>query len=199
MSVLEQVVQTIKRKNTIKKVVIVGSGAVGKTSLLNLLKMPDVSVLDDKTKYARTPFINIDSKKIIDEYSQNIGHLQFYDLAGQIDLPIHALKDFSAQILGHTDIILLVFANNNLQSFLDLKLWYQLVKDGLNKIDRSTNHSKLILIENKTDLECSVDDSLIEYFSSMDSQFKGIFKVSCLTKEGITVLSNWLEKELFNS
>ncbi len=197
MSVLEQVVQTIKRKNTIKKVVIVGSGAVGKTSLLHLLKMPEVSILDDKTKYARTPFMNIDTKQIINEQSKNIGHLQFYDLAGQIDLPIHALKDFSAQVLGHTDVILLVFASNNLQSFLDLKIWYQLVKDGLNKYG-SNNQSKLILIKNKIDLNSTIDKSLIDYFAKMDTQFKGTFEVSCLTKEGIEDLSNWLEEELFN-
>lgn len=197
MSILEQVVQTIKRKNTIKKVVIVGSGAVGKTSLLQLLKMPEVSILDDKTKYARTPFMNIDTKKINDESTHQSGLLQFYDLAGQIDLPIHALKDFSSQILGHTDIILLVFANDNLQSFLDLKMWYQLVKDGLKQCEDTKKQSKLILINNKMDLESTIDNSLIDYFLQIDPQFKRIFKVSCLTKDGITDLSTWLEKELF--
>lgn len=199
MSVISQVVQSIKRKNIIKKVVIVGSGAVGKTSLLQILKMPETSILDEETKYTRTPFLNIDSKTIQSLSHNSVGHLQFYDLAGQIDLPIHALKDFSKQILGHTDIILMVFANDNLQSFLDLKMWYQLVNNGIKTGTNSKNECKLILVNNKIDLPSAIDESMIEYFLSLDKQFKGSFKISCLTKNGIDPLMCWIEEELFSS
>lgn len=77
-------------------------------------------------------------------------------------------------------------------------MWYKLVEDGLSK-EKSNEQSKLILINNKVDLDSTIDESLIDYFLKMDSKFKGVFKVSCLTKEGINNLSNWLEKELFNS
>lgn len=198
MSIIEQVVQTIKRRNTIKKVVIVGSGAVGKTSLMQILKMPETTILNEETKYARTSFMNIDSKSIKDLKSNTVGHLQFYDLAGQIDLPIHALKDFSKQILGHTDIIIMVFANDNMQSFLDLKMWYQLVKEGIKDIEETLNNRKLLLVKNKTDLPSSIDNSMIDYFLKVDSQFKGLFEISCLTKNGLDSLIDWIEQELFS-
>ncbi len=198
MSILNQIIHTIKINNTLKKIVIVGSGAVGKTSLLKSLTKSDDSNFVLETNYERTPFLNIDSKKVENKENNNIGHLQFYDLAGQKDLPIHALKDFSRLILGHTDIILLVFANNNLQSLLDLKSWYEMINEGL-KQDRFNSNCKFILINNKIDLLSNIDEAMLDVFSEADQRFKGIFKVSCKTNEGIKTLSNWIQKELFNT
>ena len=87
MSILNQVIHTIKLKNTFKKIVIVGSGAVGKTSLLKILTESDDSNFVLETNYERTPFMNIDSKKIEKDGDHLIGHLQFYDLAGQKIFP----------------------------------------------------------------------------------------------------------------
>lgn len=196
MSILNQVIHTIKLHNTLKKIVIVGSGAVGKTSLLQLLTKSDDSNFALETNYERTPFMNIDSKKIENKENNIIGHLQFYDLAGQKNLPIHALKDFSKLILGHTDVILLVFANNNLQSLLDLKSWYEMINEGF-KQETFNSNCKFILINNKIDLTSNIDETMLGAFSEADQRFKGVFKVSCKTKEGIKTLSNWLEKELF--
>ena len=198
MSILNQVIHTIKLKNTFKKIVIVGSGAVGKTSLLRILTESDDSNFVLETNYERTPFMNIDSKKVEKDGEHLIGHLQFYDLAGQKNLPIHALMDFSKLILGHTDVIFLVFANNNLQSFLDLKTWYEMIKEGLNK-EEYTSTCKFILIANKIDLQSNIDENMVDIFSEVDQRFKGIFKISCKTKEGISSLNKWIEEELFSN
>ena len=93
----------------------------------------------------------------------------------------------------------MVLANDNLQSFLDLKIWYSIITNGLEKLNRFKKQCKLILVKNKIDLTSTIDDSLISYFIQIDTKFKGTFNISCKTNEGFDHLSKWIEGDLFNT
>ena len=185
---LHSYIDFIKKINKIRKALFIGSGGVGKTSLLNLIEKHQYV---DPNIYNRTSFINFGTISISDKIG-DIVRIQMYDLAGQINLPIHALKDFSKQTLGATDIIFLVFANNNLNSFLELQKWVDIINDGISSINI---YPKLILIKNKTDLIPQIDKSLInEYLKN--SIFYGYFEVNCLNGNGLNSLIEFLSKEV---
>ena len=94
-------IEAIKKTKKIRKALIIGSGGVGKTSILSYLSKHITQSISDT--YQRTLFINFDTVKIINDKQQLIGQVQVQDLAGQITLHIHALKDFVTQTIGSTD------------------------------------------------------------------------------------------------
>ena len=112
----------LKQFHSLRKILILGSGAVGKTTLLKVLKIgKSLNQLDNgELNYHRTPFLELDTlsaRGLIKDEVQ--GSFQIYDVAGQFDQPFHPLKDISHSVLGHVDLIVLVYAMNNLQSLLD--------------------------------------------------------------------------------
>ena len=180
----------IKKYHNMRKALLIGSGGVGKTSLLNALTKHQY--VTQTTEYHRTPFINFGTMSVTNGECDKV-RIQFHDVAGQLDLPIHALKDFTTQTLGATDIIFLVFATNDLQTFLDLKTWLELIGQGITTLQIQP---QCILLQNKTDLESIIDDSLITKFLEVNPAFKGFFKVNCVNGQGLDQLTGFMRKEV---
>ena len=180
----------IKKYHNMRKALLIGSGGVGKTSLLNALTKHQY--VSQTATYHRTSFINYGTIAVIDTVGEKI-RIQFHDLAGQLDLPIHALKDFTTQTLGATDIIFLVFATNDLQTFLDLKTWIGLIDEGITTLHIQPQY---ILIQNKTDLESLIDDSLITKFLEDNPAIKEFFKINCVTGQGLDQVTEFMRKEM---
>lgn len=195
MPLIEPLIAHIKGVHKIKKVLITGSGAVGKTSILTALSKNNFLRDAPNNEYKRTLFINIDNISVTDSKGKMIGHLQVQDLAGQLSLPIHALKDFAMQTLGATDLIFIVFSNDNLQSFLDLQQWFKLINDGLETLKIQPD---FILIRNKIDLMNTIDQTLITDLMQMDPRIKEYFELSCVTGEGFDSFYHWLITGVFN-
>ena len=74
----------VRSRTKVKKVLIVGSGAVGKTSLLKVLR--ENKALEENNhdlKYHRTPFLEFETLDASDIIEGMKGTLQIYDTAGQ--------------------------------------------------------------------------------------------------------------------
>ncbi len=174
-----------------------GSGAVGKTSLLMVLKNgKSLQELGNNTlEYHRTPFLEIDAFKVLNE-GGNLEHSYLiYDISGQLNLPVHALKELKQLTLGGVDIIFLIFANNNLQSLLDLKEWLKIIESSsdINEKDLS-KPPYYVLIKNKIDLESNIDEALVKMVLENEPRIIKYFEVSCKTGEGIPELMTWLKE-----
>ena len=196
MPLIDPLITHIKGIHRVKKVLITGSGAVGKTSFLSVLSKKKFLKDIPESEYKRTLFINFDHVSVTDNTGKVIGHLQVQDLAGQLSLPIHALKDFVSQTLGATDLIIIIFANDNLQSFLDLEQWFKLMNQGLEKLKIQPD---FVLIRNKIDLINTIDLSLITSLMEVDKRIKKYFEVSCVTGEGFDLLYQWLTTGIFKN
>lgn len=186
----ESFTKLIKKINKTRKALLIGSGGVGKTSLLNALEKH--YYVNQNSTYASTPFINFGTIAVVDNKGEKI-RIQFQDLAGQIDLPIHALKDFSRQTLGATDMVLLVFANNNLQSFIELKEWLELINEGITALNILP---KFVLVQNKCDLETMIEQDFITAFLKANPEIKSYFKVNCFNGKGLDELTTFFSKEI---
>jgi small GTP-binding protein len=172
---------------------LAGSGAVGKTSLLKVLKgnIP-LQSCDESLEYHRTLFLECEQLKT----EQYQGIFQVYDIAGQLDLPIHAIRDTPRTVLGKVDLVLLIFANNNVQTLLDIQEWFQLIKEYYEKNNES--YPSFILVNNKMDLDRTFDMELIETVKEQED-IKEYFEISCLNGEGISNLKKWLEESYFKT
>ncbi|MHA1214538.1 MAG: GTPase domain-containing protein [Candidatus Hodarchaeales archaeon] len=130
--------QYLKRFRSLRKILIVGSGAVGKTSLLKVLKNGKVlkDLSDSELHYHRTPFLELDTISASGLIQSDIeGIFQIYDVAGQFDQPVHPLRELSKTILGSVDLIVLVIANNNVQSLLDLAQWINIMNTNIDRLE----------------------------------------------------------------
>ena len=143
--------------------------------------------------------MNIETNPVKDDSGNLIGRMQYYDLAGQIDLPIHALKDFSHRVLGYADLIILVFSSSNLQSFLDLQEWVKIIDQALIEMSKDKKVPKFLLVQNKIDLPSSVDAQFVNQLMTVDTRISAIFRISCVNGEGLAEFSTWLKTELFET
>ncbi|MFW9994247.1 MAG: Rab family GTPase [Candidatus Odinarchaeota archaeon] len=189
----------IKSKRSLKKVLLLGSGAVGKTSLVRVLKEDkSLEEFKDGLEYHRTPFLELETvtaSGLLKNDPDLKGTLQLWDVAGQFDLPVHALRDISKSVLGSVDLIILMFSNENVQSLLDLAMWLEVVnehhKDDLKK------DTIFVLISNKTDLSGDIDQGLIDQVMNAEPRIIHFFKISCMTGLGIKELKEWLVEQFF--
>ncbi len=176
----------------VMKILVAGSGAVGKTTLLRVLKdnKPlEITPLSDK--YHRTPFLNIETVSV--ERIGGTGSRGVFlmvDVAGQLDLPIHALRDFSSLALGSVELVLLMFTADNLQSLLDLRDWVSIIK---------TQHTgkkplRFVLIMNKSDLGMNMDAGLVRQFLESEPLTTAYFEISCMNGQGIEEFKSWLTR-----
>ncbi len=176
----------------VMKILVAGSGAVGKTTLLRVLK--DNKPLEMTTitnEYHRTPFLNIETvgvERIGGTGSRGI--FLMVDVAGQLDLPIHVLRDFSTLALGSVEIVLLMFAADNLQSLLDLRDWVSIIKTQHN----GRTPLQFVLIMNKSDLSMNMDAGLVKQFLESEPMTTAYFEVSCMNGQGIGEFKSWLVK-----
>ena len=182
----------ISQKPLVTKALVAGSGAVGKTTLVQVLKLgQSLMQSDHKKEYHRTPFIELETVKV--ERVGGTGSSGIYllvDVAGQLDLPIHALRDFSKLALGSVELVFLVFSAENVQSLLDLKDWVSLIKTQYKEVPGKT--LKFVLVMNKCDLGCNIDSELVSRFMESEPLVSAYFEVSCMSGEGIPELQSWL-------
>jgi GTPase SAR1 family protein len=182
--------RTLKRL-TIRKVLIAGAGAVGKTSLVRVMKhnLPLSGMEDDVTVYHRTPFVDLETVRI--KHSVEEGVFQMVDVSGQLDSVIHPLRDMSRVAMGSVSVVLLMFSGNNVQSLLDLSQWIETVTDYYSKIG-SKNMPDFVLLKNKADLQDDIDQTLIDAVMDCNPRICKYHELSCLTGEGVKEMIEWL-------
>ncbi|MFW9913682.1 MAG: hypothetical protein ACFFEU_14485 [Candidatus Thorarchaeota archaeon] len=180
-----------KERLAIRKVLIAGTGAVGKTSLVKVMKhrLPLSGFEDDVTTYHRTPFVDLETVRI--NGSTQEGVFQMVDVSGQLDSVIHPLRDISRVAMGGVSVVLLMFSGNNIQSLLDLSQWIETLTDYYSNI-RSGNMPDFVLLKNKTDLSDDVDQTLIDAVMDCNPMICKYHEVSCVTGEGVKEMIEWL-------
>lgn len=192
-------IERIKRRAGIKKMLVAGTGAVGKTSLLTVLKERRClqDLVDNDCEYHRTLFFDMEVIPASHLVNESLtGVFQMVDISGQLELPIHAIRDLSRTALGGVDLVMLVFANDNLQSLIDLSKWLDLLESYYAQQDKYCA-PKYVLVRNKCDLFTTVDDGLIHAMLEGNSRIETFFEVSCLTGEGLSEMRTWLAERLF--
>ena len=173
------------------KALVAGSGAVGKTTLVRVLRDSQSLRQSNQTEYHRTPFLELETVKV--ERVGGTGSTGIYllvDVAGQLDLPVHALRDFSRLALGSVELVFLIFSAENVQSLFDLTDWVTLIKTQYKEVPGK--NLKFILIQNKCDLGSSIDSELVSRFIESEPLIVKYFQLSCLNGEGISDLQSWL-------
>ncbi len=179
----------VKSFKKIRKILILGSGAVGKTSLTKVLKSKlPLKDMNGDCNYNRTLFVEIDQFKTEDKN----GTFQVVDLAGQLELPIHATRDTPKLAFSAVDLICFVFAKDNAQSLLDLNQWVNIANNYYNETNLKI--PPFIVIKNKMDQESNIDDSLLDI---LKPRLKGYFEISCFDGKGVNELKKWFS-EFFN-
>ena len=176
---------------TIRKVLIAGSGAVGKTSLVKVMKhnLPLCGIEEDTTAYHRTPFVDLETVRI--KRSAKEGVFQMVDVSGQLDSAIHPLRDIPRIAMGGVSVVLLMFSGDNVQSLLDLSQWIETLTDYYSKIG-SKNMPDFVLLKNKADLSDDIDQTLIDAVMNCNPRICKYHELSCLTGEGVKEMIEWL-------
>ncbi|MHA2119228.1 MAG: GTPase domain-containing protein [Candidatus Thorarchaeota archaeon] len=176
---------------TIRKVLIAGSGAVGKTSLVRVMKhnLPLSGIDDDTTEYHRTPFVELETVRI--KRSAVEGVFQMVDVSGQLDSVIHPLRDISRVAMGSVSVVFLMFSGNNIQSLLDLAQWVETITDYYSE-KRSERMPDFVLLKNKADLNDDIDQTLIDAVMKCNPRICKYHELSCLTGEGVREMIEWL-------
>lgn len=173
----------IKKRSRIIKALIIGSGGVGKSSMLKVVKSGDL-LPELGQIYQRTLFMEIETIQL--EENNGKFEMMFMDLAGQTDLPMHALIDFEKLSLGGADLIILMFANNNIQSLIHLQNWYGLIHSYYTSMNKKL--PDIILIQNKCDLARDFDQDIVESMKGAVPEIISHHQVSLVSGEGIELL-----------
>jgi GTPase SAR1 family protein len=183
---------TSNARPEVTKILVAGSGAVGKTTLVKALKSGlSLEGKGSEQEYHRTPFLELETIK-----AQDLGSgesslvLLMVDVAGQLDSPIHAIRDLSKIAIKNVNLVLLLFAADNLQSLLDLKEWVMLVKTQT--LEYSDNPPRFVVVMNKNDLDWNIDPILVERFIESEPLIVNYFGISCKTGQGLKEFSEWL-------
>lgn len=183
-------------KSRLTKALVAGSGAVGKTTLVRVLKEgKSINESNSTQEYHRTPFLELETIKV--ERVGGTGSSGIYllvDVAGQLDQPIHAIRDLSKIALGSVELVFLIFSAENLQSLLDLRDWVSLIKTQYKEVPGK--ELKFVLIMNKCDLGSCFDSELVSRFIQSEPMISGYFEVSCKSGDGISELQTWLVKNV---
>ncbi len=185
----------IKKQRKLKKILFLGSGAVGKTTLLNVLKSD--TLLSESTankEYQRTLFFTFETIEAasLANLSDTEGKFQLYDLAGQLDLPIHATRDIAETVLGSVDLIVFIFSTDSLQSLFDIEQWLKIIDEFNLRANRDLSSASFILVKNKADMESTIDETMIKSILDYDKRFLKYFQVSCLTGQNLKEFKKWL-------
>ena len=136
---------SLNNYDVVLKIILLGDGGVGKTSLCNRLCS---NVFNEKTNAT----IGVDLFIKTFQTDNKSFKLQLWDTAGQ-----ERYKSITAQYFNKVSIVLLLFDYSNLESFKNLPYW-------INEIKTNSEKSKIILIGNKTDKKNVIPDNLIQEF-----------------------------------
>jgi GTPase SAR1 family protein len=179
----------------IRKVLMAGSGGVGKTSIVKALyegkSLEDLIGQGIDLSYHRTLYLNlitIQTSKLVESFDQG-GQLIFFDLAGQLDQPLHAIRDTTDSTMGAVDLIMLVFDGTNVQSLFELSEWISVIKSIYENRDQFPD---LILIKNKVELPSNVGNDLIQSFVESEIKIIKYFEISTMVGKGFPDLQQWL-------
>ncbi|MCH8908798.1 MAG: GTPase domain-containing protein [Candidatus Heimdallarchaeota archaeon] len=190
----------IKRVKGVRKILLAGAGGVGKTSLLTILSKSKslVQLSEDSVDltYSRTLYLNlitVHASQLVKNYTKD-GELIFYDLAGQLDQPLHALRDSTRSTMGAVDLVMLVFDGSNLNSLFDLSTWIEIIKESYPDNEQIPD---FILIKNKIELPSNIDGSLIDSFIESELKIIKYFELSAMRGEGMKGLQQWLVEHFF--
>ncbi|KKN20569.1 hypothetical protein LCGC14_0934230 [marine sediment metagenome] len=187
MGKLSKFLLRLKKTKKVVRITIVGDGAVGKTTLVQVMlqktnhrteKSLSRESIKEK-KITRTPFMEIETWTYRDLI------LQCYDLAGQRIEGSHPLDILKHQVLQSIDIFIFVFSVDRYESFENLNNWMQLMD-----LDQKSKNGKtgFILIGNKIDLERNVSDGLIQSIIGKNKYFQSYIETCSLDGRGIDSL-----------
>ena len=137
------------KKDGVCKIVLLGDGGVGKTTLINrIIKKEQQSQL--------TPGLSVETKIIKTTNGKKIS-LVFWDFGGQPQF-----RFFQSDFLGRANFAVLVFDVTRYSSFNNLETqWYEMLKQA-----NLVGKIKLILLGNKIDLGQTINDEVIQEFAS---------------------------------
>jgi len=170
-----------KENEDIMKVITLGEGGVGKTSIIRryIDNEFDENVLS--TIGLNFSFKNIELK------DGNTIKLKLIDTAGQ-----EKYRALAKSYFKNIDAVLFIFALDNQESFDNIKNWINLYNDNHNgKADIPK-----YLIGNKSDQEKEVEDDLIEKFKIEYKDYK-YYETSAKINEGIEKLFQDLGEDLY--
>ena len=165
------------------KIVVVGDGAVGKTSLIK--KFTKGTFERDYVKTIGAQFSKF-NKKIDDDFIR----LVFWDIAGQEDFnflkPLF-YKESKAAIIVYS------LEENTLgvKSFAHIKNWYEVVEENCGDIP-------IVLFANKVDLvnEININKSIIQALAN-EYKFLNYFFTSAKTGQGVVDAFNSIIEQLY--
>lgn len=174
------------------KLVILGDGAVGKTTLITAIHNYITSFgknakASDQTE--RTKFIDF---KVIPTTSESPVTYQFWDLQGQRRISCHPIDLISDSILGGASLVMYLFAMNDAQSFENL-----FSKDGWYEISRTQIEQQqipILLVGNKADTKPEVIQGAAQKIAKRYPTCKGFLTTSAISGEGIPELVNKVQK-----
>lgn len=179
MAKISSFLTQLKNAQRLIRMTIVGDGAVGKTTLVQVLLQKTTEynhnhsghkVVEEK-KIIRTPFMEIESwtyKDIV---------FQCYDLAGQRIPGMHPLDLLKTQVLSYIDIYIFVFSLDRYKSFENLNNWLRLMN-----LEQRFKHNnvRFILVGNKVDLERNVSKELVHTLVGEDRFFHAYVETSSI-------------------
>ena len=164
----------IKGNSRIGKIVLLGDGSVGKTTIIQSIVNREV----ERTK--RTPFMNCEVIKYDDL------EVQVYDLSGQRSKEFHPLDVLTKQIVSLLDIILLVFSVDNYQSFENIYVWFKEIKDLAASVTPSPD---FVLVGNKIDSDETFNLKVVEQIVENNKEFVNYQETSGTEGTGLETLN----------
>ena len=130
------------------KIILLGDSFVGKTSLI-------IRFCDDLYEDVGTATIGVDTKKKFVKRKDKKIELQIWDTAGQ-----ERFRSLAKNCTNQMDGIILVYDINNKETFQNIKIWYNNLRDTVD-----FKKVGFILVGNKSDMPRQVDKNLAEEFS----------------------------------
>ena len=161
-------------KTKIYKIVVLGDGGVGKTSLVN-------TIVEKQINVSLTPGLSVETK-VLDLGEEGRAKFVFWDMGGQPQF-----RFFQEDFIGKAHVALLVFDVSRYSSLLKLEAEWIPMLEKQNLLGKST----LILVGNKIDLHPSFDPEETRELAQKYSM--KTFFVSAVTGQNVDKLFNELK------
>ena len=171
-------------KNNIQKyedsinIIIIGDTNVGKTTLMK-------RYINGHFTENIIPSLGIELYRKIKEINRKKYLIKIWDTCGQ-----ERFRSITQNYYRNADGVMLLFDSNNIESFHNLNIWLNSLKEY------SIKNFPLIIIGTKSDLPINVHDNDINIFCN---QFNiKWFRTSAKTGENISISFDFLTKEILN-
>ncbi len=169
--------------STVVKIVLLGDGAVGKTTFVEAIQnyVTSFGKIDHASQTTqRTRFIDF---HVVPHSSANPLTYSVWDVQGQRNIACHPMALISQNVLGGAGMIVFMFAMNDAQSFENLFVkdgWYELAKEII-----ETKQIPVLVLGNKADTNHEVLANAAEKIAKRLPTCKGYLTISALTGQGI--------------